>query len=234
MIFKKVKRCVIAALLILSPFSGFSLQLNPYLGFDQQLNRMRFKEGYGHNLFPKHYPQVNVYAGIKFLDPYGLEFGYISTASKHKISTLHTNDVALGARIPNALSPITFLSYIKITGYHVSLVNFYSNETWENFRLMGGIGLSFLKAEAQRDTISVGRNLHLQYTSRQFKKQKTVIRLILAPEYRFKDNVGFRSSVCFIQTSKMKINAMPEGGSFTPSIRPKDSLIFSVGVFFEF
>lgn len=228
----KLARLLFITLGILLPTITMG-EISPYFGIDQQINKMRFKEGYGHNLFSKHYPQVNFYVGARFVDNFGIELGYVSTASKPKLSILHANDIVLGAKVPHQLSPIKFLSYIKITGYHLGLVNFYAHPDWEKLRIVGGVGVSFLRAEAERYTISAN-NFNFQYNYRTFKKQKSVIRLILAPEYKFQDHLGLRTSFCFINTSKMKIKAIPIENSYTPIIRPKDSLIFSLGLFFDF
>lgn len=224
---------LLAVVILFSKRVLSSVEVRPYLGFDKQLNHMRFKEKYGNNLFPKHYQQINVYGGLKFNNCWSTELGYISTASKNKYSTLYTGDFSLGAQVPEILSPATFKSYIKVRGFHLGIVNTFCKDEWENLRLLWGAGFSFLRAEAQRDGVSLGIP-PIKGSIRTFKKQKAVLRLLGAAEYKFNNNLGVRGSVCFIQISKMVINAHVVPGSFTPIIRPKDSVICSVGAFFDF
>ncbi len=223
----------------LYPFIIFSLnksnsyELTPYIGADCQLNKMRFKEGYGNNLFPKHYKQINIYSGVKINNDLSVEVGYTSEAVKNKYSTLKADDCCLGITVPARLSPAIFKSYIKIRGYHLSLIKTYHHNQWDHLRLLGGVGLGFLRAEAQRDTVSVGYP-PIKGNVRHFKKDKAVLRLIVGSEYKFKNNLGARASLCFIQTSKMIIKAQPIAGRYTPIIRPRNSFIYSLGIFFEF
>ena len=225
-------KIILALFTLLMPMGLCSYELNPYVGIDGQINRMHFKQGYGDNLFPKHYPQINLYCGIKFKDINSVEFGYISEAVKNKNVTLHKNDSALGIIIPANADPALFRSYIKITGTHLSFLRTYKNG-WDNFRLVYGIGGAFLRAQAEREGLSFGHPGRPGST-RHFKKQKVVLRLIVASEYKFKNNLGIRGSFCYLNTSRMIIKAEPIAGRFTPIIRPKDSFVYSLGVFFEF
>jgi len=75
--------------------SCFSLDISPYVGVDGQLNRMPFKKGYGDNLFPKHYEQANLYAGIKLDGSFSLEAGYVSEAVRSKCTKLYARNGCL-------------------------------------------------------------------------------------------------------------------------------------------
>lgn len=226
---------------LISSFSVFSLlcetvgsyEINPYAGIDGQLNYVRFKNGYGNNLFPKHYPQINLYAGFRIEKSIAVEYGYIFEAVRNKQVTLYTGDRALGAAVPPELSPAVFKSYIKIKGQHLSVLKICSLPHWDHFRILGGLGVAFMKAEAERKGLILGSH-HTPGTTRHFKKQKAVLRLIVAPEYKFNDNFGVRASFCFLNTSKITMKAAPINGKFTPVIKPKDSFVYSLGAFLEF
>jgi hypothetical protein len=237
MIFNKNRQNFIAGVLFVSiasiPNELCSFEAYPYIGFDHQLNRMKFKEGYGHNMFPKHFKQLNLYGGFKFNNQNALELGYVSTLSKNKYSILYAGDKALGATISHSASPAKFISYIKVKGYHLGMTNIYFPSISDSFRILGGVGLSFLTAEAERNCIALGCP-PAPGTIRKFKKRRTVLRLMAASEYKFKNDLGLRLSFCFIQTSKMVIRAYPRDNAFTPIIKPKDSFIYGLGIFYEF
>lgn len=219
---------------------SLAFEFKPYIGVDYQLNRMGFKNGYGNNLFPKHYKQINLYGGLKILDHLQIESGYVSTFSKTKYVTHYEGAVSLGAHIQSAISPVVAKSYIKVSGYHLSFVRNFTPFENENFRILGGIGLAFLKAEAYRHIISVG-NPPIPGNIRKFNKHKAVLRFMLASEYKFKNNLGIRGSFFFLNTSRMIIKASPRinpnpsvNKEHTPLIKPKDSLVYSLGIFYDF
>lgn len=229
-----IKQIICCFSLLIYTMSCFSLDISPYVGVDGQLNRMKFKKGYGDNLFPKNYSQSNLYAGIKLDGSFSLEAGYASEAVRTKYSKLYETDCCLGADIPKMLSPAIFKSYIKIRGYHLGFVNTFCEPTWESVRILWGAGVGLLRAEAERKTIELSIPPVRLLSSRHFKKDKAVLRLMLASEYSLNNNIGIRASVIFLQTSKMVIKAYPINGRYTPVIKPKDSFIYSLGIFYEF
>jgi hypothetical protein len=239
MILKKGKQAIVAMCLLLAVFfSGTShcaLTLEPYIGVDQQLNRMKFNKGQGHDLFPKHHMQFNAYTGLKINQAFSAELGYVSTVAREKYCTVYVNEDLFGRPLPEVLSPVKFVNYVKTRGYHLSLVHTYAPIEWDHVRIRSGMGVSFLKALAQINPICMGTKPVFTGNVRQFRKQKTVMRVMISPEYKFKNNLGIRSSVCFIQTSKIIITAQPKQGlAVNPVIRLKDSLIYSLGMFYEF
>lgn len=228
---KTTSSAVIAFALFSMPAT--SCEISPYIGIDGQINRMHFKNGYGSNIFPKHYPQINLYAGLRYDDSYALEVGYVSEAVKSKYTTLYTGDVVLGSTVPRDLSPALFKTYVKISGYHLGFVNNWCEPQWERFRVIWGVGFAFLRSDAERDNISIG-NPPIKGNARHFKKEKVVFRLMVGSEYRFKNNLGIRASLFFLQTSQMAMKAQPISGRYTPIIKPKDSFVYSLGVFYDF
>ena len=235
----KFVACLIVLMTMCFPALA-SHEIHPYFGVDQQVNRIRFKHGYGDNLFPKHHAQINLYSGLKIDDCVALEFGYLSTVSKSRFVTIGTGDTNLGMALPHEGSPAVLKSYIKLKGYHLGVVNTYSLPEWENFRVLGGVGVIVLKAKAERNCISYSRP-PVQGVVREFKKTKPVIKIMIAPEYMFKNRLGIRSSVCFLNTKTMKITASHRESTpgkpasiVNPTIRLKDSFVYSLGLFYEF
>lgn len=235
----KKKLCLFIFLLAVGEES-VSFEVNPYFGADQQVNRTRFKHGYGENMFPKHHARLNIYSGLKFDECIALEAGYLSTISKSRFVTLNAGDSSLGSIIVPGLEPAVFKSYIKFKGYHLSVVNTFSMPEWDHFRVLGGAGVIFLKANAERDCISVSRP-PISGNVREFEKKMPILRVMVSPEYRFKNMLGIRGSFCFLNTSAMKITAkhkeagpISRASTVNPTIRLKDSFVYSLGLFYEF
>lgn len=218
---------------LLFSMSCNSFEASPYVGVDSQVNRMHFREGYGRNFFPKHFQQINVYGGLKYDNSFSIEAGYVSEAIRNKNVTLHEGGNCLGAIIPSILSPAVFKTYIKVRGYHLGFVNTFCEPCWDSFRILWGAGAGFLRAEASIEGLAFGYP-PVKGTTRRFKKEKVVLRLMLASEYKFKNNLGIRGSLFFLQTSRMVMIAEPTASPTTPVIRPMDSFVYSLGVFYEF
>lgn len=252
MILNKMKQQAIVAIILAAAFYAASLSANPkettenlkyipYFGVDQQINRTRFKHGYGDNLFPKHHAQLNLYSGLK-LDEYciALEAGYLSTISKSRFVTINSGQSILGTIVNPYVEPVVLKSYIKFKGYHLGVVSFLSLPEWDRFRIASGVGVILLKANAQRNCLSMAYP-PISGTVREFKKQQPVLRIMISPEYTFKNRLGIRSSICFLNTSAMKITASPlestlgsRVSTFNPTIRLKDNFVYSLGLFYEF
>lgn len=231
-------KTTLAAIIAFALFSAptTSCEITPYIGIDGQINRMHFKNGYGGNLFPKHYPQINLYGGLKYDNSFAIEAGYVSEAVRSKCKTLYSGDSiwsCAGSSLPSELSPALFKTYVKIRGCHLGFVNTWCEPQWDTFRVIWGAGFAFLRAEAERNTVAISYP-PIKGRVRRFKKDKAVLRLMIGSEYQFKNNLGIRASLFFLQTSNMSIKAQPIAGSYTPIIKPKDSFVYSLGIFYEF
>lgn len=240
MMSKKLVTLIFVATTLLSSIAS-ALDVHPYFGADQQLHRTRFKHGSGDNIFPKHHAQINVYSGLK-ADEYNASFevGYLSTISKTRFVTINSRSAALGKMVSKELSPLVLKSYINLKGYHFNVVNFYSFPGHENLRFAGSVGVIWLKANAQSRCVSYS-SPQAAGATRDFKKTQPVLRITVSPEYIFKNKLGIRSSVCFLNTSTMKITATPKETSpesrasiYNPTIRLKDNIVYSLGLFYEF
>lgn len=206
----------------------------PYVGVDAQVRRMDFKGGYGDNLLQHHSPQGNLYAGVKFNDWVGVEAGYESTTTRTRDVTLLTGDLAAGAPVSANASPTVFKSKIKIKGPHVDLVGFYSFGENIPVQLLGSVGMSFFKGTVERKTLQMG-NPPTPGSNRTLSEHKAVLRLMGGLQYMWNYNLGARATVGLVKTGKLVIFAndgIP--GVFLPEIKPKDSAVYGLGIFWSF
>lgn len=216
--------------------TGWWQGYKPYVGIDAQVRRMDFKGGFGDNLLQHHSPQGNVYAGLKFNDCIAVEAGYETTRTRTRDATLYTGEIAAGAPIgsgPTA-SPAVFKSTIKIKGPHVDLVGFYSFREDLPVQLLGSVGVSFFKGTAERRGISMG-NPPTAGRVRTLSEHKAVLRLMAGLEYKWDCHLGARATVGLVKTGKLVIysnDGIP--GTFTPEIKPKDSTVYGLGIFWIF
>lgn len=216
--------------------SGWWEGYRPYVGVDAQVRRMDFKGGFGDNLLQHHSPQGNFYAGIKFNDSVGIEAGYEQTRTRTRDVRLTTGDVAAGVPIGAgaAASPAIFKSKMKIKGPHVDLVGFYSFREDLPVQLIGSVGVSFFKGTVERRGIAMG----VPPTSgriRTLSERKAVLRLMGGLEYKWDCNLGARATIGLVKTGKLVIfsnDGIP--GAFKPEIKPKDSTVYGLGMFWVF
>ncbi len=210
-------------------FEGY----RPYVGADAQVRRMDFKGGFGDNLLQHHSPQGNVYAGIKFNDCVAIEAGYEATRTRTRDVTLHTGGVAAGGVIPAVGSPAVFKSKMKIKGPHVDLVGFYSFREDLPVQLLGSVGVSFFKGTVERNGVSMGTP-PTPGRIRTLSARKPVLRLVGGLEYKWDCHLGARATIGLVKTSKLVIFSKDGFTGTAPEIKPKDSTVYGLGVFWVF
>jgi hypothetical protein len=228
-----------AATLLFVSCSAYGERLNNYLDFyigaDAQLRDMRFKNGFGDNLLKKKSPQGNVYVGIMLNDYSAFEIGYESTMERACTATLQSGECSAGVIVPPAISPATFRTKSRIKGAHFNLVGFYPLENWNNFKLLGGIGVSSLKGTVERKTIEYSSMKIRPGTVRTMKKHKATLRFMGGLQYEADCGLGFRTTVSLIRTGKLVIKKDDDHPSvYVPMIKPKDSIVYGVGTFWAF
>ncbi len=205
----------------------------PYIGADAQVRRMDFKGGYGDNLLQHHSPQGNVYGGVRLNDCVAIEGGYESTITRTREVTLHTGDIVSGSVVHANSSPAVFKSKMKIKGPHVDLVGFYSFREDLPVQLIGSVGVSFFKGTVQRIGVSMG-NPPQAGRVRTLSKRKPIVRLMGGLEYKSDRHLGVRATVGLVKTGKLVIFSNDGLAGVTPEIKPKDSTVYGLGVFWIF
>jgi opacity protein-like surface antigen len=203
-----------------------------YIGFEAQIRRTNFRGGYGDNFLPHNLFQRNPYVGVKFNEYAGLEVGYGSTISRTRGATLTTGDVCGGVIIPPMLSPIRFISTIKIHYPHVNILAFYHFREDVPVQLLGsaGIGMSFIKGEVIRQTVSIANRP--VYWVRTFSSHKNVLRLGGGVQYLFTPSLGLRGTFFWENTHRFVMVPNDHVPSlFVPIIKTKKTILYGLGMF---
>lgn len=235
---KKQTGCAgLVALVISNPAMTLDFdigQWKPYVGVDAQVRRMDFRGGFGDNLFQHHSPQGNLYAGVKFNEVWGAEFGYEVTSTRTRVATLTTGDMSAGIVIPPAGSPMVYKSKAQIRGPHVDWTGRYSFYEGSPVQLIGSIGASFFKGTFQRRTLQAGQLP--SSTVRTLHQHKILLRLSGGLQYMLGEHFGMRATIAWVNTCKMVIFA--KDGIMTnrppPEIKPKNTTVYGLGVLWAF
>lgn len=207
--------------------------VRPYVGFDAQFRRMNYHAGYGDNLLFRQSPQANIYVGLKFNDYVGAEIGYDATSTLTRDATLTTGQLAAGSPIEEDTSPAVFKSKSQLRGAHADLVGFYSFcENWPT-QLFGSVGIGFVRGMFERRSISM--NNMPSSTNRTFGKHRAALRLTGGLQYLWNCHLGMRVSIGYVNTNNLR--AFQNDG--VPSIpvaiiKPKDSFVYGLGLFWLF
>lgn len=237
---KKIGLLVSVATIALSTTSAAFAMTNewwdgnkPYVGLDAQVRRMDFKGGFGDNLLQHHSPQGNLYAGVKFNEYVGVEAGYETTSTRTRTSTLTTGDVAAGVPISPLVSPTIFKSKMKIKGPHLDLVGFYSFGRDIPVQLLGSVGVSFFKGTVERQTLQMG-DPPVPGRIRTLSEHKAVLRLMGGLQYMWNCHLGARATLGLVKTGKLVIFSNDGAAGTAPEIKPKDSTVYGLGMFWVF
>jgi opacity protein-like surface antigen len=198
----------------------------PYVGADIQFRDMDFQSGFGDNLFSHHHPQGNVYLGAKLHEYFGVEAGFESTTRQNKKSTLRIDSTNLGLPVTTAVSKYNVTSLIR--GSHLSLVGFFPVCDQRRLTLIGLAGAAALKASFK--VVNFYTNTGVLAPMQEFNKRKIVLRLGAGLEHMFACHWGLRGTVIWENTRKISAPTV----SSAALVKPKDSLIYSLGVFTSF
>lgn len=233
------------------------LCLTPYLGVDAKIRHMDFQKDFGRTLLKNHYPQTNFFAGLKFNQYVGVEFGY--EASKKKFhSVQHDNsNIVFGVPLAQADPPyvpridnVTYNSS-KISGVNANLVGFLPIDCEDNsLQLIGSIGVSQLKIKTKRtlettffdavfhpDTGDItGFQPTIEHFDTHYKKRKTMLRVTGGVQNMLTDCIGVRALITWENTAKLKapgirVSTKERVEGFT---KPKNSLSYGLGMFITF
>ncbi len=231
----KVLRMVVFMFLMALSNSAKAIEFKPYIGGDAllQWRQMDFTKNYGHNLFPKISPQLNFYTGILMNDAFSIEAGYEYTNSHTKHVTLREEDAFLGNILGPIISPVLFKTKFVIEGPHINTLLFYPLIT--EMKVFAGIGVSFLRATFKTRTLQYCNPPIQRNRLRTLSQFKSVLRLSTGAMYMFTENFGGRLTIGWENTKK--ICALPIDG-YAPQakskVKPKDSIIYGVGIFTMF
>ena len=200
------------------------LCLTPYVGADAQMRHMGFEKDFGGNALKKNYPQGNFFAGLKFNQYVGVEFGYEASKKKPRSVTHNNSDIVFGSPLqqgePTDLGfDDTSHSSSKINGWNTNLVGFLPIFCEDNsLQLIGSVGVAQLKIRSKNSLKNVlvittfdpntgepnGTQSITTIGNRDFTKRKAVLRISSGIQNMITDCIGIRALVTWENTAKLK------------------------------
>ena len=197
------------------------------LGVNALVNTMKFKEGYGDNLFAKHAGGVNVFAQAFPHKNFGLELGFEGYANRSRVAFVGT-----GARLANVFTVQNgnfFVVSSKIKQWYVPLTVVGKINIKDNYfiALGPGISLSGLKASFKYLGDQGG---HVNGGTDNFSKTKVIPILKMMFGYKF-NNIGIQALASWKNTSKFKKIVSPDFYYVNnAAIYPKNSFNYGIGI----
>ena len=118
----------------------------------------------------------------------------------------------------------------KIRGPHLNLIGYFYPIADVPLTLFGGPGVSLLKMRFKGGDILAG-DVPLSYLD-SFAKYKPVLRASGGLHYMLGEHLGTRASITWVNTSKLGM--VTESSKFKQEIRPTNTFIYGVGLFWMF
>lgn len=247
----KKRLALVAAPIVLLAASAATAQnrlgLTPYVGADAEFRHMDYHKNFGGNIINHNAPQANVYAGIRLGEYLAVEAGYEATKRKTRRSTLKNGDTLGGFILPLLNPPgpdlYGFNTTTQTKGLHANLVGFLPVSDCYRLQLIGMLGLTRLKTKTTLTFVTINDALVAPLAGAGedvtiFKARKNVLRLGAGLQHMIDCNWGVRGMVKWEASKKLKMNStspiLNNGAPAALSIRPKNSVIYSLGVFYTF
>ena len=214
-----------------------NVQEGAYVGLDGVYSKIRFKRGYGENIFSeKAAPGLNVSGGYMFNGNFGLEVGFEIEKKKRRIDTVFLREYVVGSYLdPNDPSAPDSQTYnTKIYQRHPYMgvktkINITDNH---GISLLAGVSVSHVKAEynmfkrINNAGVSVPVNPGIMFGT--FSKTRFVPMVRVSIEHAF-NRVGFRvfsswrNTATFTKIAKERVNG---------KIRLKDTVNLGAGIMY--
>lgn len=238
----KISLIFIGLILSFSAFSDCDLKEKascPYIGVNVKILHSDYKKGYGDNLINHNVPQWAVYSGLKLTDNVYLEGGYEHSIQRKRFRKLTPQDTITGHPMPSSINPAYFISKLTLKGPYIDIIKLYQLSSDKRAHFFLSSGISLLKAKAERRTVCIHPASIPTYPTpgiiRKLEGDKLVLRVSMGLQYMVTDQLGFRTSAGWMNTSKLQI-CSSDGvcALYYPEIKPKDTVNYSLGLFWAF
>lgn len=236
--------------------SEFNFCLEPYIGMDAQARRMPFKKNFGDNVFQhRFYPEINMFAGLKFNDYLGFEAGY--ELSKHQKNTKRVlpGQIVFGAPIPSPdprFNDVTNTNRTcsKLNGFNINLMGFLPIFCEEyNTQLIGSVGIASLNIKTRNTVTEIGSQTitllnpteivpvqRIEANTSHYKSRKWTFRASTGIQYLTPYWLGIRALITWENTNKFKRQGTDFGTGLAMNeyAKLKNSLIYRIGAYIPF
>ncbi len=205
----------------------------PYVGVEIIQTNQNFKTGYGKKLFKKNPQNYALFAGFKFSEHFGTEFGYAFQPKK----TRGFEQLVAGDQIPggipiegDAFNNFTNISYKSSNPYLGLFGEYVTHISKCKVRLQAILGASMSRVNAQyvRASDNLGA---IPNGLRTYSKSKLIPMVKLAAIGEMTNNVGVRVSLNYSNMSAFKIVSAQNSSAI---IKMKDSYGVGLGLTYLF
>lgn len=198
-----------------------------YVGGDGQLRHMDYKANYGHNLFRDDQWGGNIYIGARINCNIGLELGFESSRTKHRITSLTEGEIVTGVPVPSDLSPAIFKNQAKISAPHINLIGFFPSCEGSKLLYVGSVGIAYARSEYTRRTLEMA-GIPAQ-TYRVFSESNLMPRVMGGLQYQFAENISVRGTLTWENTKILHAESI-FSSAFVSAVRPEGSLNVGLGL----
>lgn len=228
--------------------------IDVYVGAEPKIRRMEFKRNFGNNVFQDpFYTSINLFAGCKLNEYFGIEAGYELSDTKINSKYAHKGLHLFGNKLlesVHGLDSITNFLHArsKISGSNVNLMTFIPLNNAKSFSLIGSVGFGYIRSKTTCDLFEVGeKNIDLDdvthvpvqrfaHNKSRYKNQVFTIRFRTGLQYLTDCNLGIRALAGWENTHKIKIRGKDRdsGQRLNEHANLKDSISYSIGFFVPF
>lgn len=243
---------------VLMPSVSYCFQgnydLDSYAGADTKIRRMGFKKNFGNKVFKNPlYTSLNVFAGCKVNQYFGIEAGYELSDTKINSKYVKNGSYLFGNRLidnVHGLDSVTNFSHSmsKVSGFNINLMSFLPINNQENLNLIGAVGLGHLRSKTMCDLFEIGEtNIALDdvirvpiqkfaHTKSLYKNRVITITFNTGIQYLTNRNFGIRALAGWENTHKVKIQGKDRitGNKVSEHAKFKDSITYRIGFFVPF
>lgn len=210
--------------------SFFNFKLTPYIGTDIGIKKLRFKPGYGDNLFEAELPFSNLFFGLKFNDYLGIEGGYESTLQRKKTTTLFRGEKNLGITL--TADSAKYISKDKIYGWHIGVAGeypLYNTRINNTSSIIWYAGIKNTTTKLIRNRIQLYGEDSYDYIVLNQNYKKNIAKLAIGVKNFINKHFATRVLITWEQTSKINPFSIY---TTSPTITAKlqNSISYSIGI----
>lgn len=205
-----------------------------YVGADLAKSNLKFKNGYGANIFAKNPTEGSLFLGTKFTEHFGVEAGYTEQFKKKRTATIGAGDNLPGQ--PQQTAGQFLITTSDIKGHHpyigISINQTFTNNDAYSVAALIGVSISKIIAEFKVTTSDFGALTPAEVINNtsSFSKTKAVPMIKLSAARSFNKSVSAHIFGVWKNLSKIKMQAKQFQ---TVNIRLKDGYSLGLGLTFS-
>ncbi len=218
--------------------SSPSIRFNePYAGIEIIQIYQNYEAGYGRGVFTKNPQDYSIFAGFKFYDNIGAEFGYEFQPNRSKTPRLNPGDIAPGNTTISAGQYTVMESDIRTQNPYLGLFLEQKCAMAESFvvKFQELVGVSVTRVRARTATLATQAGLSSQaaYNAsiRTYSKTKALPMIKLSAIFTLTENLGMRISANYRNMNAIHIT--PQEGS-NVGLKFKDTFGVGLGFVYSF